>query len=238
METSGNSGTSLLSTEKKSAIDNCSDFKEFFNIMHQYISWDAYFILSEIIDECKSVEAEEEFDKYKKKMAVSKALEIISSTKSDPPPGFDKFIVIIDKPYSKLTVGKYEEFKKFIFVNLDVHRYVANEYIRVLFNSLHLEWHVTTQAIPHMIEMAYKQRAVFIRNYYVFMKIGKEIIIDDMYTEQTLVSLHVVTTWFMKVKRSRDSLPFVVIVVWIVATFILCMCSCTLQSMHKNMCLS
>ena len=188
METSGNSGTLLLNTEKKSAIDNCRDFRQFFDIMRHYISWDAHSILIEIIDECKSVEAEEEFNQYKRKMAVSKALEIISSTKSDPPPGFDKFIVIIDKPYRKLTADKYEEIKKFIFDNLDVYHYVANGYIRVLFDSLHLEWHVTTQAIPHMIKMAHKRRVVFIRNFYVFMQIGKEIIID-MHTEQTGVSL-------------------------------------------------
>ena len=190
MVTSDNGSTPLFSTEKRSAIDNCKDFRQFFDIIRQHISWDKPFILNEIIDECGSVEAEDEFTQYKRKMAVSKGLEIISSTESDPPPGFDKFIVVIDKPYKKLTVDKYEEVKKFIFDNLDVYHYVANEYIRVLFDSLHLEWHVTMQAIPHMIKMACQRKAIFKKNNYIFMQIGKETIID-MRSEQIIVSLHI-----------------------------------------------
>ena len=187
LKASGNANVPLFSKEMKSAIDNCRDFRQFFDIISQHISWDGPFILSEIIDECGSVEAEEEFKKYKRKMAVSKALEIISSIESNPPPGFERFIVIIDKPYRKLTVDKYEEIKKFIFDNLDINSYVATGYIRVLFDSLHLEWHVTTQATPHMIKMAIEQREVFTKNCYVFIQIGKEIIID-VRTEQTVVS--------------------------------------------------
>ena len=187
METSGNANTPLFS---KSSFNNCKNFKQFFDIIRQHISWDEHYILSEIIDECGSGEAEEEFTKYKRKMAVSKGLEIISSTESDPPSGFNKFIVVIDRPYKTLTIDKYEEIKKFIFDHLDVYRYVTDEYIRVLFGSLHLEWHVTTQAIHYMIKMACKRRALFTKNYYVFMQIGKEIIID-IHAEQTLVSLHV-----------------------------------------------
>jgi len=48
----------------------------------------------------------------------------------------------------------------------------------VLYDSLHLEWHVTMQAIPHMITMAHHRQEIFQKNYYIFMQIGKEIIID------------------------------------------------------------
>ena len=57
---------------------------------------------------------------------------------------------VIDKPYVKLTVDKYEDMKSFIFNNLDVHRYVTSGYFRVLLDPLHLEWHVTTQAIQYL----------------------------------------------------------------------------------------
>ena len=187
MQASGNANTPLFSEADMSKINNCTDFKQMFGIISQHISWDEHYILNEIIDVCSSDEAEKEFTQYKRKIAISKALEIISSTESDPPPGFDKFIVIIDEPYRKLTVEKYEEIKKFIFDNLDIYRYVSSGYIRVLFNSLHLEWHVTTQATPYMIKMALKRRAVFTKNCYVFMQIEKEIIIS-MRTEETLVS--------------------------------------------------
>ena len=187
VKASDNTSVPLFSTEKISEINNCRDFREFFGIVNQHLSWDEHSILTEIIDECGSDEAEQEFNKYKRKLAVSKALEIISSTESNPPPGFEKFCVIIDKPYKKLTTEKYEEIKTFIFNNLDINRYVTNGYIRVLFDSLHLEWHVTIQAIPYMIKMAHKQKAFFESNFFVFLQIGKEVIID-IHTKQILVS--------------------------------------------------
>ena len=116
-------------------------------------------------------------------------MQIISSANGSPPTGFEKFCVIIDKPYTKLTLEKYEEIKTFIFKNLDVHRYVTNKYIRVLFDSLHLEGHVTMQAIPHMMEMAYKHQALFTKNLFIFIQIGEEIIINSK--EEIAVNYHV-----------------------------------------------
>ena len=182
---SDNANIPLFNTEKKSEIDNCKDFRELFEIVSQHVSWDEHSILTQIIDECDSDEAKQEFTKYKRKRAISKSLEIISSTESHPPPGFEKFCVIIDKPYMQLTVEKYEETKEFIFKNLDTNRYCTNAYIRVLFDSLHLEWHVTTQATPHMIKIALKRKTFFEENHFVFMKIGNEVIID-MHTEHIL----------------------------------------------------
>ena len=187
LKASDNAKASLFTTEKLTEINDCSDFEQFFGIVNQHLSWDEDYILTEIIDKCKSDEAEKEYIAYKRKMGVSQALEIINSVKRDPPLGFEKFCVIIDKPYKKLTVEKYEEIKTFIFDNLDTHRYVTNKYIRVLFDSLHIEWHVTVQATPHMIKMAYEQQACFKSNFFVFMKIGREVIID-LRAEWTSVS--------------------------------------------------
>ena len=190
LKASDNASVSLFNKEKCAEIDRCKDFRQLFDILKQHLNWDELSILTEIIDICDSDEAEQEFDKYKKKMAVSKALEIISSTKSNLPPGFEKFCVVIDKPYKKLTVEKYEEVKEFIFENLDIYRYVTDEYIRVLYDSLHLEWHVTTQAVPHMIKIACEKSAFFKESHFVFMQIGKEVIID-VRIKLTLVSFHV-----------------------------------------------
>ena len=178
MKASDSANVLLFSAEKRAEITNCSDFKQLFEILNEHLSWDDHSILTEIVDECDSDEAEQEINKYKRKMAVSKALEIISSTDSNPPPGFEKFCVIIDQPYRKLTVEQYQEIKRFIFDNLDVRRFVTTGYIRVLFNSVHLEWHVTTQAVPHMIKMAHERQVVFKKSLIVFMQVGKEVIID------------------------------------------------------------
>ena len=184
LKASNSASALLFSAEKCAEVNNCSDFKQLFEILNLHLSWDEHSILTQIIDECGSDEAEQEFKKYKRKMAVSKALEIISSIESNPPPGFEKFCVIIDKPYKKLTIEKYEEIKKFIFENLDTHRYVTNEYIRVLFDSLHLEWHVTILATPHMIKMAHEQKEFFKKNHIVFMQVGEKVIIN-VHAERT-----------------------------------------------------
>ena len=178
----------LFSPENISKIKKSKDFKELFDVVNQHLNWNEHHILTEIIEECNSEKAEEEFNEYKRKMAVSKGLEIINSTKSDPPQGFEKFCVVIGKSYKKLTLEKYEEIKKFIFENLDVRRYVTTGYISVLFDSLHLEWHVTMQAVPHMIKMAREQQVFFINNDFVVLQIGNEVIIDIHSTQPPRVS--------------------------------------------------
>ena len=65
--------SSLFSAEKRAEINNCSDFRKLFEILNQHLNWDEHSILTKIIDICDSEEAEQEFDKYKKKMAVSKS---------------------------------------------------------------------------------------------------------------------------------------------------------------------
>ena len=176
LKTSDSTKVPLFNQEE---IDNCKDFKQLFKIVNRHLSWDEHAILKEIIDLCDSKEAEEEFAKYIRKMAAVQGLDIISSTRANSklPPEFAKFCVILDVPYRKLTLEQYKEIKAFIFDNLDVHRYITTGYIRVLFGSIGLKWHVTMQAVPHMIEMAYRKRALFIENFYVFMQIGEEVII-------------------------------------------------------------
>ena len=176
LKTSDTTNVPLFNQEE---IYNCKNFKQLFGIVNHHLSWDEHFILNEIIDICDSKEAEEEFAKYKRKIAVSQCLDIISSTTANNglPKGFAKFCVILDVSYRKLTLEQYKEIKAFIFDNLDVHRYITTGYIRVLFGSLCLEWHVTMQAVPHMIKMAHEQRALFMKNFYIFMQIGEEVII-------------------------------------------------------------
>ena len=190
LKVSDNANIPLFSPDNISKINNSIDFRQLFEIINDHISWDEYYILIQIISECDSDEAEQELDKYKKKVAISTTLEIISSVKRDPPTGFEKFYAFIKKPYKKLTIEEYEKVKSFIFDNLDVHRYVTNGYIEILFDSLHIEWHVTTQATPHMIKVANEQQEFFTKNDLIFMQIGGEIVIN-IHIEQISVSVHV-----------------------------------------------
>ena len=147
-------------------------------IVNLHLSWDEYSILTEIINKCDSDKAGMNFMKHKKKLTVSNDLEI-TSTKGSPPPGFQEFCVTLNKPYKLLTAEKYKELKTFIFNSLNVHCYVTTGYIKVLYNPLHLEWHVTMQAISHMVKIAHEKQDFFKKHAFVFMQIGKEVILGS-----------------------------------------------------------
>ena len=109
-----------------------------------------------------------------------KIKEITSSAKLVPPQGFEIFQVIIDidEQFTELTFVKYKEIKHLIFEKLNTYCYWSIELIKVQYLSLHLEWHVTTQVVPHMIKIAQEQQEFFKSKYCSFMQIGEKVIFD------------------------------------------------------------
>ena len=177
---SDSSSESLFSAEKTAKIKDCSNFKQLFEIVSFHMSWDEHSILTQIVDQCNSVEGQQEIEKFEKKMALYQGLQIISST-SQPnlSEDFARFCIIINKPYKSVTVEEYTKVKAYIFSNLKTHAYVTVGFIRMLYHSLHIQWVVTTQAVPHMIKNAHQNKNVFIQENYIFMQIGIEVVIDD-----------------------------------------------------------
>lgn len=160
-------------------IHKCTNFYELLRILHWHLSWDEHSILTHIVAECQSVRAQEEVENFDKKLAaICEGLVISNTPECDLPPEFKKFSVVINKPYKNLTKSKYEEIKEFIFKQLDTRHYVATQYVKVLFDSLHLEWYVTSQAVPYMISMAYQNKEAFVKEGFVFVQIGEETIFN------------------------------------------------------------
>ena len=177
LKVSDSTKASLFSAKKLSEIKKCKDFTQLFEIVNLYLNWDDCYLVAKIIDVCESDKAEMEFKNYKRKIAVYKNLEITSTT-FIPPPGFQKFCVTINKSHKVLTSENYKELKTFIFNNLNVHCYVTTGHIKVLYGPLHLEWHVTMQAISHMVKIAREKQDFFRKHAFVLMQIGKEVIIS------------------------------------------------------------
>lgn len=180
LRTSDNSDQPLFNSEDSSLICECTDFSKLLRILNWHLSWDEHSILTHIVAKCQSVKAQEEVENFDKKLAaVCEGLEIMSTTcEYDLPPEFKKICVTIDKPFTSLTKSKYEEIKEFVFGQLDTKHYVASPYVKILFHSLHLEWYVTGQAVPFMINMAFQNKDVFIKEGFVFMQIGENTIFD------------------------------------------------------------
>ena len=167
------SKTLLFDDEKLKKITDCANFRELFVILRAHWNWDECSILEGIVEKCESEKAQQELHKYRQKVVITKGLEVIfNQVKVSPPTGYKRFYVIYKTSSTRLTTDQYLDCKKFIFDTLEVHQYVALPYSWVLFGSLHLEWHVTAQAVPYMMVMAYKKKQVFIDNSYVFMQLG------------------------------------------------------------------
>ena len=170
----------LFNDEQQKKIDQCNDFRELFRSLHPHWNWNDCSILKYIIELCESNEAEQEIKQYERKMALCAGLNLIfDQNRSEPPPGFAKFYVIVNQPYDKLTVEQYESARKFIFDNVNVYQYVAHPFIHVLFGSVHFHWHIKVEAVPHMIEMALQRKEIFLKNSYVFMQIGSNVVFDE-----------------------------------------------------------
>ena len=170
----------LFNGNEKRKIEKCRCFKELFSILSKYWDWDEYSILKQITEICESKKAAQEIEKYERKMALYVGLDLIfTQDRNDPPPGYENFVVIINKSYKKLTVRQYRNMKKFIFDNLNVYQYISRPFIHVLFASVHLWWHVKVEAVSCMIKAALERKEIFIKNLFVFMRIGKTVIFDN-----------------------------------------------------------
>lgn len=171
----------IFSDENLAQIDKCTSFDQLFcSNLRKHWSWEEYSILEHIIDLSGSQEAEHELDKYKKFMASKIAMEIILNTfrEDQLPPNCVTLSVIIDKPYTKLTIGEYVQLKEFIFNTLEVKKYIAYPYIKFLFGSLHLQWYIPVQATDHIVMTATRNHQKFLEEKVVFIEIGEKVVME------------------------------------------------------------
>ena len=170
----------IFTSENIAKIKECADFKQLFEIVSKYTSWDEHSILTHIAMECESVEGQQEIEKFDKKLALFEGLQIISNaSKQKVSEDFMKFCVIIKKPYRNVTIKEYKKVKAYIFNNLGTNSSVTVGFITMLYHSLHIEWLVTVQAVAHMIKSAHQNKDIFIKDNFVFMQIGTEVVIND-----------------------------------------------------------
>ena len=180
LRVSEGSSESVFSAEKITKINECNNFKDLFAIVNQYIKWDEHSILTHIVNECKSDEGQQEIEKFDKKMELYQGLQIISNTSNQNlSEDFVKLCVVINKPYKNVTTEEYKKVKAYICANLKINAYATQGFVTIFYHSLHIEWLVTIQAVPHMIKAAHQNKDNFIKENFVFIRIGSEIVIED-----------------------------------------------------------
>ena len=178
---SDNYNALLFDDEQLKKIKECTSFRELFELLRQHWSWREYCILEHIISESGSKEAKDELEKYEKMMSSYFGLQLIADNFSpkELPHEYIKMTIIVEKPYKELTLQNFVELRDFIFNQMDVRPYIAYPFIKFLFSSLHLEWYVLQQAIPHMVEMSYKNIEGLKEYSVVYIQIGEETILDN-----------------------------------------------------------
>lgn len=164
----------LLFDDKQLKDNNqCDTFHQLFccSQLNLHLNWNDCLILESIIALTGLKEAEDELEK-----------KIISDTFSvdDLPLNNIKLSIIVDEPYTKLTLEQYNKLKDFIFTTLKVKKYITYPYIRFFFESLHLEWHIPAQAAKHIVKTAisHVNESAFLEHSIVFMKVGNEVFLD------------------------------------------------------------
>ena len=177
---SDKSSVLIFSSENITKIKECANFKQVIEIASEHTSWDELSILTCIAIQYKSVESQQETDKH---LALFEGSQIISSTsKQQFSKHFKQFCIIIIMLYMNVTIKEHEEFKAYIFINLEtnVSSNVTGGFITLLYGCLLIEWLVTVQlqAVPHMIKSAHQSNYIFIKATFVFMQIGPEVVIQ------------------------------------------------------------
>lgn len=170
----------LFGPKEAEEIKNSLNFQQLFRTVKNYVNWDDYSILTYFIGICNSEEAEKEVEMFERKLAVYRGLEFIANTpEMNPPSDYKRFLVIFNKNYRTLTVEEYEEIKKGIFHILDTHPRVTSNHIRVHLASIHLEWHVTIQAVDHLSQMVCLRTEELKKYSVVHVEIGSTVLLDD-----------------------------------------------------------
>lgn len=95
------------------------------------------------------------------------------------PVEYVKMAIIVEKPYKELTLEQFVELRDFIFKQMDVRPYIAHPFIKFLYSSLHMEWYILQQAVPHIIKMSFKNIKRLKEYSIVHIQIGEETVLDN-----------------------------------------------------------
>jgi len=180
---SSDSSKLMFSAEQLKEIDACSSIREIFRQLRFHLRWDDHLILTAILDRLDSEECEELLGKYESKIDCQMKLEQIykefTEQKQELPVGFTNMVVIVNKKYSRITKEEYDQLKCFISEHCGVEPYVLSPFVNMSPSSLLLEWMIPATAAVHMVEMANKNKQLFIENSFIFFQISSIIILNN-----------------------------------------------------------
>ena len=176
------SSEDLFTADQLKKIDACGSIREIFRQLRFHLRWDDHLILTAILDRLESEECEELLGKYESKIDYQMKLEQIykefTEQQEEVPTGFSKMVAIVKKKFSRITKEEYDQLKSFIAEHCGVEPYVLSPFVKMSSSSVLLEWMIPPTAVSHMVEMASKNKSLFIKTSLIFIQIDDITVLD------------------------------------------------------------
>ena len=92
---------------------------------------------------------------------------------------YHKIVAVVnDKIFSDITLEEYHVLKHFVSEQSGVEDYVILPFTKASSSSVILEWYIPVTAVGHMIKIALRNKRIFFKNCFVYMKISSSVILD------------------------------------------------------------
>ena len=179
-----NSDKPLFNDDQHKAIEACKELKTLFrNAFRHCWKWNNITTLKMIIQSLDSDKCMELIDQYENKIDARMKLEHIYEhyKKEDltPPEEYHKMVAIIsNKVFSTITKEEYDDLRQFTAEYCGVYPCVMSLSNVSPFNSLLLEWFISSNAVQYMVEISKRNVVNFTNAAFVFLKISSTVIFD------------------------------------------------------------
>ncbi|XP_065902347.1 uncharacterized protein [Dysidea avara] len=185
-----NSDKPLFNDDQHKAIEACKELKTLFrNAFRHCWKWNNITTLKMIIQSLDSDKCMELIDQYENKIDARMKLEHIYEhyKKEDltPPEEYHKMVAIIsNKVFSTITKEEYDDLRQFTAEYCGVYPCVMSLSNVSPFNSLLLEWFISSNAVQYMVEISKRNVVNFTNAAFVFLKISSTVIFDHRSNEE------------------------------------------------------
>ena len=134
--------------------------------------------------------------KLNSRMILQQIYEHCQQKSVEFPAEYHKISAIIDdKIFSKITQKECDMLKRFISEQCGVGYYVISPVTRIApASSLILEWYIPITAVAHMIKIASSNKANFIKNCFLYLRISSTLILECRDTVSALL-YNYIATW-------------------------------------------
>ena len=195
-----NSEVHVFNPKQLEEIQACNNIRTLLtiNLRHCY-RWDDFEMLIWLMSSLNSEKCVNLLEAFKvkvdSKMKLKQIYEHCKQNKLCFSEEYHKmFAIVNNKDFFKITNEEYFELKYFISEQCGVEAYVMSPLCHASPSSLILEWYIPLTAVTHMIDMAFKNRDIFMKKSFVYIEISSTVVLDCRDSVSDIVNTYTVIT--------------------------------------------